>query len=246
MATSLDHCYSVHSSKRRRPNEVTNNNGEAKRKGWQSCLGDSPVSSLSEGDCGASPMSSCPCPPFLPDDRRQETNPLALLFPDCILCLWSANVYSHAIVADLHTRAVEYAGDDRPHAAVYSACFDGWHACHRVAELAPSLTKDACVAHFASNILCRFNRQRCQPALLYCRKTVSRLVDTFPASSDAVTLVSEQGTSAIYWCQNAFFCFLAVQLAKLSNLIIPEKRRRLVYAVLQRHTDFFISQWLMD
>jgi hypothetical protein len=160
------------------------------------------------------------------------------------------NVYSHAVVSDLHTKAVKYAGDERPHAAAYSACVDDWYECHGVAELAPSLTKEDCVAHFTSSTLCRFNRQRCQPDSLYNHKTVSRLVDTFP-SSDITVFVTNQPDSGLgrpitYWCSNAFFCFLIVRLLKLFNLKLPEKKLRLLSAVLQRHTDFFISQWLTD
>jgi hypothetical protein len=237
---SLDHCYSL-SAPKRPCDDTVSNNTERKR-----CMNNSPVSTSTDDECSVRRVSS-PRLLFHPEDKSQAISPLAMLFPDCILCVWSANVYSHAVVADLHTRAVEYAGDERPHIAVYSACVDDWYECHKVAELAPTLTKGECVAHFTSNILCRFNLQRSQPASLYHRKTVSRLVDTFPYRDTAVFVNNQRecskDKSTVFWCHNAFFCFLTVQIAKLFNLTLPPKKRRHLYAVLQRHTDIFISQW---
>ena len=77
-------------------------------------------------------------------------------------------------------------------------------------------------------------------------------MDAYP--SRKVTLVAEkevdpvEGKSNIilYWCYNAFYSFLTVQLAKLLNLPLVGTKRRLVYSVLKRHTDSFISKWHID
>lgn len=185
------------------------------------------------------------------EKRPQMVYPLALLFPDCILCLWSANVYSYAVVADLHRKASEYAGHQRPHTGAYWACVDDWYECHNVAELAPHLTKEDCVAHFTSNTLCRFNWQRCQPTSLFNKKTVSHLVDIYP-STDSTLFVNDQCEAredicnSISWCHNAFFSFLTVRLAKVLNVPLLKKKQALVYSILKRHTDSFISQWTRD
>lgn len=243
-AMSLDHSYSLPSLKRPSDNTFSTTR-HTKRSRW---LTNTPVPSSSNGESVHRMPSS---PRFHPEDSSRPVAPLARLFPDCILCVWSTNVYSNAVVADLHTRAVEYAGDERPHVAAYSACVDDWYEFHTVAELAPTLTKEGCVAHFTSNILCRFNRQRCQPPSLFNRKLVSRLVDICP-SNDNVVFVNNckrecgEGNATVYWCPNAFSCFLTVQFAKLFDLTLPEKKRRHIYAVLHRHTDTFVSQWLTD
>lgn len=235
MAVSLDHNYSQ-SVSQSHCYDTGSTNRNAKRKVYQ-CLSDSSI-------LPSNPVAPV-CPLVCTENISQP--PLALLFPDCVMCLWSANAYSYAVVADFHRRVVEYAGDHRPHVAVYSACVDDWFEFHKVAEIAPHLTKEDCVAHFTTNLLCRFNRQRCQPALLYHRKMVPQYVDLFP--STATLFVKDQqecdeSKPNIHWCFSAFLCFIVVQITKLFHLKLPEKKGRALSAVLQRHTDFFISQWM--
>ena len=178
------------------------------------------------------------------------THPIAMLFPDCTLCLWSVNIYSRVVVEELREKAIEYAGNERPNAGAFWECVDAWYERHNISKLAPNLTKEDCVAHFTTNLLCRFNYQRSQSGL-YDPKIISQLVDAYP--SRKVTLVAEKEvdpgegkSNIVYWCYNAFYSFLTVQLAKLLNLPLVGKNGRLVYSVLKRHTDSFISKWHID
>jgi len=244
MKMSLDHDYSLSAPRTRCMDNFTTRS-KVKRMRHQKQNGDK----ISTCDCEANMIFSSP-PRFYPDDNFQEKSPLALLFPDCIMCLWSANIFSHAVVTDLHTRTVKHAGDEKPHAAMYSTCVNDWYEYHKVAEVAPALTKEECVAHFTKNILCRINRQRCQLTLLYNQKTVSQLVDTFPSSDTRILVADQQvsgdGKPTVYWCHSSFFSFLINQLRKLCQLTLSEKKLNLINAVLERHTDFFISRWQKD
>ena len=243
MAVFLEHSYSMSTSRRSCGGSFPTN-GSAKRKRC-AYLNSSPALGSDGDECRVCETSSPSA-----DDRSHGAVPLSLLFPDCILCLWSANIFSHAIVAELHRNAVKYAGDKRPHAAAYWSCVNDWYERHKVAELAPSLTKEDCVAHFTSNILCQFNRQRCQVALLYNRKLVSQLVNAFPTCDSVVFVTGHhehgEGNHRISWCHNAFFCFLIVQLTRLCNITLLEKKQHLLSLILERHTDFFIAQWVAD
>lgn len=242
---SLEHNYSLSGPKQARDARFSTNRNSGHKK--RQSLGGWSLSSPSDEECSSSPTpsSTASCHP---EERSQMNYPLAVIFPDCILCLWSANVYSHAVVADLHGKASQYAGNQRPHTGAYWACVDDWYEWHNVAELAPSLTKEDCVAHFTSNTLCRFNRQRCQPTSLFNHKTVFRLVDIFPSTNSTVFVndqweAGESKPASIYWCHNAFFCFLTIRLAKVLNVTLRKKKLNLVYSILKRHTDSFISQW---
>lgn len=244
---SLEHSYSLLGQKQPSDARFSTkiNRGHKRRQS----LVDWSLSSSFDEECSVSqpsPTSACH-----PEKKTQMDHPLAVLFPDCILCLWVTNVYSHAVVADLHRKASEYAGNHRPHTGAYWACVDDWYEQHNVAELAPDLTKEDCVAHFTSNTLCRFNRQRCQPTLLFNHKIVSHLVDTFPSTNSTVFVNDQWETGkdkpdSICWCHNAFFSFLTVKLAKVLNVTLLKKKQILVYSILKRHTDSFISQWTRD
>lgn len=186
-----------------------------------------------------------------PDNEciKHNTNqPLSMLFPDCILCMWSANVYSHAIVANLHDRAVQYSGDEKPHVNAYSKCVDDWYECYKIKDIATNLTKEECVAHFTSNILCRFNRQRSQPTLLFNSVAISEMMERFPSMDTQISVKDEleNKKDVMFWCPNAFLAFIIHHLVKFSKMPLPEKKQRKLYNALSIHTDGFVSQWARD
>lgn len=244
MAKSFDHSYSSLPLREENTDTLsTNRNNLHKR---NRSLVNSPLSSDSDNE----EQMASRTPLYHMEDTCQLASPLARLFPDCILCLWLGNVYSYVVVADLHVQACIYAGNHRPHTSAYWACIDEWYEYHKVAELAFNLTKENCVAHFTSNELCRLNWQRCQPTSLFNHNTVSVLVDTFPSTQSQVFVtdqsqqVEAKSTTGIYWCHNAFFSFLTVRLAKLLNIkLVNRRNERLIYSILKRHTDSFISEW---
>lgn len=243
MTLFSDHSYSLAEWRQSGDDSVSSNkHSEHKRRRYD--LGPL-LSSISDEDCKAHQMNSSTC--FSSEVQSMPvTSPLALLFPDCLLCLWSANVYSYAVVADLHYKASEYAGNNRPHTGAYWACVNGWYESNSIAEVAPYLSKEDCVAHFTSNTLCRFNWQRCRPPSLFNANLVSQFVETFPSmNSSCLTSgqFQEDNRTSIHWCHNAFYSFLAIRLAKMHDVPLAKKKQLLLYNILKRHTDSFISQW---